>query len=181
MLIVCTGNVCRSPYIERRLRAALVGFDVHVSSAGSAALVGQPMSPGSDRLLAESGIAHEDFVARQLSARLVEDADVIIGAGRDHIGAAARLSPRALQRGLALLDLADLLADADLASIRPASGRERGEQITQLARSHRPEIPARSADNATIMDPYGRGEGAYRQMADQIEQALPVLVAALCG
>lgn len=179
MLVVCTGNVCRSPYIERRLRSVLVGIDVHVSSAGTAALVGQPMSPGSARLLAESGIAHEDFVARQLTTQLVEDADLIIGAGRDHIGAAAQLSPKALQRGLALLDLADLLADADPGSITPTSGRERGEQIAQLARTRRPEIPARSADNATIVDPYGRGEGAYRQMADQIAQALPVLAAAL--
>ena len=46
ILVVCTGNVCRSPYIERRLRHELAGTGIEVTSAGTRALVGHDMDAG---------------------------------------------------------------------------------------------------------------------------------------
>ena len=43
ILAVCTGNVCRSPAVERLL-ASKLGPTVSVRSAGTHALVGHPIS-----------------------------------------------------------------------------------------------------------------------------------------
>ena len=50
ILVVCTGNICRSPYIERRLAGLLADTDAVVTSAGTRALVGAPIEPGSAEL-----------------------------------------------------------------------------------------------------------------------------------
>ena len=43
---ICTGNICRSPAIERLFRSAFAGGSgVAVHSAGTGALVGQPIQP----------------------------------------------------------------------------------------------------------------------------------------
>ena len=53
VLAVCTGNICRSPAVERLLVAELgPGSDVHVVSAGVGAVVGAPISPPMAALLA---------------------------------------------------------------------------------------------------------------------------------
>ncbi|MDQ3594532.1 MAG: low molecular weight phosphotyrosine protein phosphatase, partial [Pseudomonadota bacterium] len=43
VLIVCIGNICRSPTAESLLRGALPCSDIKISSAGIAALVGKPI------------------------------------------------------------------------------------------------------------------------------------------
>jgi len=55
ILTVCTGNVCRSPAVERLLSTEL-GPTVQVSSAGTHALVGHPISQPMAALLTASGI-----------------------------------------------------------------------------------------------------------------------------
>ncbi|WP_170144128.1 hypothetical protein [Calidifontibacter indicus] len=45
ILVVCTGNICRSPYIERVLATQLAGRGYTVESAGTRALVDYPMEP----------------------------------------------------------------------------------------------------------------------------------------
>ena len=53
ILTVCVGNICRSPVAAALLRADLP--DVHVSSAGIAALVGEDVDPTA-RQVAEKGV-----------------------------------------------------------------------------------------------------------------------------
>ena len=53
ILAVCTGNVCRSPAVERLL-ASKLGPTVRVSSAGTHALVGHPISEPMAALLLET-------------------------------------------------------------------------------------------------------------------------------
>jgi len=47
VLMVCTGNICRSPVAERLLRAQTeaVGLPVVVHSAGTQSMVGHGMTP----------------------------------------------------------------------------------------------------------------------------------------
>lgn len=75
ILVVCIGNICRSPMAEVLLQQALPGRVVR--SAGLGALVGKGADPHSIALMAEQGIDLNGHVAQQISQSLVSDADVI--------------------------------------------------------------------------------------------------------
>lgn len=53
LLVVCTGNTCRSPMLETLLRARGVAVD----SAGTAALVGDPASDGARSAMFRRGLS----------------------------------------------------------------------------------------------------------------------------
>ena len=86
VLFVCTGNVCRSPAAERLVRrgidvavGGIAGLSgVTVSSAGTWALVGEPISPPMAALIAGDGADAKGFAARQLTA------DIVRGRGPRH-------------------------------------------------------------------------------------------------
>jgi protein-tyrosine phosphatase len=73
ILAVCTGNVCRSPAVEGLL-ASRLGPSVHVSSAGTHALVGHPISEPMAALLRDSGVEPDSFEARRLSEQMLKEA-----------------------------------------------------------------------------------------------------------
>lgn len=76
ILVICIGNICRSPMAEALLRQALPGRNV--KSAGLAALVGKGADPHSVTLMAEQGVDISGHVAQQISQTLVSEADVIL-------------------------------------------------------------------------------------------------------
>lgn len=181
VLVICTGNICRSPYIERFLAHELAGTDVGVSSAGVEALVGAPIHPSSARRLEELGASAEGFAARQLTAGLVRSADLIIGATREHIAAAAQISPTALRKGFALLDLGDLLRDVPLEDVAEAPGATRVAKVVSAAIARRGVANLRTPAEAAITDPFRQGEEVYDAMARDVAEAAPALVRALRG
>lgn len=82
VVTVCTGNICRSPVAEAVFRAQC--SNVIVSSAGLHALVGQGIDPDSRRAAQQYGIALHDHSARQFSAEIGAEADVIIVMEKHH-------------------------------------------------------------------------------------------------
>jgi low molecular weight protein-tyrosine phosphatase len=80
VLLVCTGNICRSPMAEvllaRRLRDR--GLAAVVESAGVAALVGRPADPAAQALVAERGLDLGRHRARQLTPELVRSFELIL-------------------------------------------------------------------------------------------------------
>lgn len=87
ILVVCIGNVCRSPMAECLLRERLAGRGVEVASAGLAALAGQPVDPLAESVLVEHGLSAASHVARQVDARMVEAADLVLVMEKPHISA----------------------------------------------------------------------------------------------
>lgn len=179
ILVVCTGNVCRSPYIEGRFRAALRDSGIKVTSAGTRALVGHPMDPGSRAQLAAEGGCAERFRARQLTVDLVAGADLILASAREHRSAAARMHPSALRKAITLRDFADLLE-----GITSTDVRARGEpgtwvsQVLKAALARRAVVPARQ-DTIDILDPIGRPQHAFKEMAAQVDDALRIVIPVL--
>lgn len=88
LLLVCTGNSCRSPLAEVMLRARLLDHPrlahLHVHSAGTAAWEGAPASEGSFLVALERGLDLSGHRARQLGASLLDEADLILTMGRSH-------------------------------------------------------------------------------------------------
>lgn len=76
ILVLCIGNICRSPMAEGMLKRALP--DRVVRSAGLGALIGKPADPLSVQLMAEQGIDITEHRAQQISAGLVAQAELIL-------------------------------------------------------------------------------------------------------
>jgi protein-tyrosine phosphatase len=179
VLVVCTGNVCRSPYIERRLRHELRGTGIEVSSAGTSALAGFDMDAGTRALLRQNGIDADGFVARQLTAGLLAGADLVVAAAREHRAMAARLHPAAMARTVTLRDLADLLSDLSAEELASGAGEATWvRQVALAASRRRGSVPARQV-GVDIVDPIGGPPSLFKQMASQADDALAPVVRAL--
>lgn len=70
ILIVCVGNVCRSPAAEALFAHRLKGQNLAFSSAGVGALVGNPMDKTALEILQEHGVDHSAHRARQVDSHL---------------------------------------------------------------------------------------------------------------
>jgi len=93
ILVVCVGNICRSPMGEVLLRAALP--ERAVSSAGIAALVGEPADPLALAVLPELHTALDTHRARQLTPELCRSADLILVMESGHKRAVESIDPSA--------------------------------------------------------------------------------------
>src|SRR5258708_3166420 len=87
ILLVCTGNICRSPLAEALLHRALEQRSVEgvsVTSAGTGAWDGAPASEGAYLVGLERGLDLSGHRARLLTRELVEEADLILTMARHH-------------------------------------------------------------------------------------------------
>lgn len=181
VLVVCTGNICRSPLVERVLGAALAArwgaAAVTVSSAGTSALVDSPMDERSGDLLRLLGGDPEGHLGRRLTRDLVSGADLVLTATRAHRSAVVRLHPRALRTTFTLRDFADLAArvpDEDLPREATAVGQVRA--VVALLASRRGLTPPLADDLADVVDPYRRPDAVYAEMLAQLREALPQVI-----
>ena len=78
VLVVCLGNVCRSPMAEFILRRRLGGRDVIVGSAGIAATNGARIDPLALLVLDRHGIDADAHVARRLERSMIDAADLVL-------------------------------------------------------------------------------------------------------
>ncbi|TQM64009.1 arsenate reductase/protein-tyrosine-phosphatase family protein [Humibacillus xanthopallidus] len=181
IMVVCTGNICRSPYVERRLAQLLADTDVVVSSAGTRAVIGAPIEPGSAELLAAAGGSTDDFASRQITPALLAEADLVIAATQMHRAESVRVNPRVLRRTFTLGELADLLRDADLVTEAAQTDPQLpwARRLAEIALHRRGLFRARPPEESDIPDPYQRGRDAYAIMANEIEKALLVVGPAL--
>lgn len=95
ILIVCVGNICRSPTAEIVMRNALGPSGLQVASAGLQALVDRPIDPNAALLLQERGLDPAPHRARQVNASLLAAADLVLVMERSHHAAVARDYPQA--------------------------------------------------------------------------------------
>ena len=79
ILVVCVGNICRSPMAEALLRDALrEQQDIIVESAGLGALVDRPASEHAVTLMQERGLDISKHRARQITPDMIHEADLML-------------------------------------------------------------------------------------------------------
>jgi protein-tyrosine phosphatase len=93
ILIVCVGNVCRSPIAEYLFSHHLAPTGSRIASAGIGALVGKPMDATALQLLAGCGVDGSSHRARQLSSLMLRDADLVLAVQRKHAESIRRAVP----------------------------------------------------------------------------------------
>lgn len=117
VLLVCTGNVCRSPLAEGMLRKFLREVDRHgdivVESAGTFPAEGAPASPDSVEIAMQNGIDIRGHAARPLSARLVDRADLILTMEPEHRERILAAFPEAEAKTFVLTTYGDAGGDPD--------------------------------------------------------------------
>jgi len=189
ILFVCTGNICRSPYMERLLRARLdealhdAARRIELGSAGTWAVVGEPMTPEATSLLSHNGGDPSGFVARDLDEKLIDAADLILTATREHRAQVVTMAPRAAAKTATLREFARLLAGITAADIAEA-GDDPGSRLRVIATkafAQRGMVPAVDPTEDDIPDPYGGPMAGYQLAANLIDAALAAPLALLAG
>ncbi|MFF3455386.1 low molecular weight phosphatase family protein [Streptomyces sp. NPDC002730] len=181
VLVVCTGNLHRSPLAERLLtsRLASASGKFRVSSAGTAAVNGTPMDPVAAALLTEMGGDPAGATARRLTAATVSAAALVLGAATEHREAAVRLRPvHGLGRAFTLREFARLLHEDDAAGLTDPA--ERAAALTRGAAARRGVSGGGRWDD-DLVDPYGASEGEARACAARITEAVERIAAAVLG
>jgi protein-tyrosine phosphatase len=168
VLVVCTGNLCRSPIIATLLAAAVPSLTVR--SAGTGAPEGEPWHPLAVAALAEVG--HDvSGRARRLRVADVTSATLVLTAEGVHRGAVVGLDPAAENRCFTLIEAARLLR---LAPARAALGPAGlTEHLAAALHAH----PLEHDDD--LPDPLLGTIDDFRACRTQVEEALGALVPAL--
>ena len=175
VLVVCTGNVCRSPLAERLLQSGLdesAPGQFSISSAGTHGLSGCGAEPKIDELAALHGLSMSGFTARELTPGLINEAHLVLTLARNHRSHIVQLAPAALKRTFTLREFARILPQVPAeAAAAPAP---RGQSVTARAQRHRrpPDDPRRGGG----VDPYGLSDRVYEEMAAQLVPAVKALV-----
>ncbi len=101
ILVVCVGNICRSPTAEALLQQKLAGKGITVSSAGLGALVDKPVDASAAQVMAAAGLTLPEHRARQVTPEMLHAADLILAMEQRHLQKLHSLAPET--RGKALL------------------------------------------------------------------------------
>lgn len=145
--VVCSGNICRSPYAEVLLRSAARergwGERVRVTSAGTLGISDHPAHELTLAVAAENGMSLMTFRSTALTDELLETVDLFLLLGHEH---------------------------RSWFEERTVPAPARIWLFTQPGQ----EPPA--DDLPGILDPIGFEEEAYRDALQSIDDALPALL-----
>jgi protein-tyrosine-phosphatase len=181
ILLVCTGNICRSALGERLGRAYLAELlgenaaAIQLASAGTRAVVDSGMHPDSALVLKGFGADAGDFRARQFVEGMAAEADLILTMTRGHRRDVLQASPRALARTFTLREAADLIELLG-ESVDPSGPTlaERGRRLVQAMATTRSRRHGGEDDD--VRDPIQQPIEVHQQVGEAIVGALlPVL------
>lgn len=185
VLLTCTGNICRSALAENLSRAYLarehpaVADRFRFASAGTGAVVDSAMHPDSARVLQDLGGVSEGFRARQLTERIVGEADLVLTMTREHRRLVLERAPRMLSRTFTLREAAALAGLIDRDAARSEDAVERAREIVRAladARSRR-----RGSVDDDVRDPIGQPFAVHDEVGRAIADALLPLLDRLAG
>jgi protein-tyrosine phosphatase len=161
ILVVCTGNVCRSPMAEGFLRAALVErlgeAAPEVSSAGTAGWDGSGAMEESIRSAEERGVDIRAHQARKLHGAMLEDAELIVCMAAEHREAIVGAMPDLETKTFTIKELVRLLERSPVAGSLKV-------RVAAAAAARNGSSP--KAED--VRDPLGDPIDGYREVADEL-------------
>ena len=185
ILVVCTGNICRSPVAERLLRSQseAAGIPALVASAGTQSMVGHDMTPEAAGLAQHYGADPGGHRSQQLTERLIADADLVLTATREHRSAVVSLHPRAARYTYTLNQLARLLPAAVESislievgqSLQPDAATALRALLTEVAATRGFAPPPVHPEDDDIEDPYRQSAEVYARVGHAIEASVTTI------
>lgn len=180
LLTVCTGNICRSPAMDRLLALVLASEDgVAVRSAGTHAHLGDDIEPQMKDRLADYGADTEKFQAEQLSPEMVRAADLVLTATRGHVRDILTDVPESEQKVFTLREfvrLLDSLEDSVLADALDGSraAAEKLAALVELAAQQRDHAEA-ATESDDVVDPYMMPDDVFDESFTQVVEPIETL------
>ncbi len=172
VLIVCTGNISRSPMSQLLLQAySDPRADFVVSSAGVHALVGQPMDRGAASAMGRLGLDPARHRARQFEPAMAAEADLVLTAERHHLETVLEQVPSALRRVFTIKEFARIAPH--LRAGEPSDVVDQAAALRGLVR--RPADPA--ADD--VADPHQQSLSVNLSTAAELTAAVRTILDAL--
>lgn len=181
ILLLCTGNVCRSPLAAQLLGNRLRDVpDITVASAGIRALVGTTMPAPAQDIARKLGVSKPDeHRGLQVSVDLLESADLILVMAREHRRAVVKMAPSVTRKTFTLREfsrLAQATSDSDLATEignHSASSIERLQAAVRAVTFSRELFqPLSNPTDDDVTDPYMQNQKIYSQSADEMLPAV---------
>jgi protein-tyrosine phosphatase len=85
ILVLCVGNICRSPTAEYILKRHIKDQEITVSSAGLDALQGKPADESAQKIALMHGVDMSPHIAQQVNSKIIYENDVILVMQQGHL------------------------------------------------------------------------------------------------
>ncbi len=187
VLVVCTGNICRSAMAEGFLRDLFrsrvrEGEPIEVSSVGTSAWDGSPATPEAVGAAADRDADITSHRARRLLAHHLDDADLVLGMTGEHRERALQLVPTAAARTFTLKELVRLVEALPAPGAEaPRAGADRLRARVAEADELRVAGFEGNAHDEDVVDPIGFSAETYRAVAWELDGLCQRLADGLLG
>ena len=172
ILVVCAGNLCRSPLVATLLRHELAaeGINAEVSSGGLAAPLGARPDRRLRRVAGELGVDVDEHRSRPVSVGDLREADLILTMTNEQTAQVLALDPSAAGR------VTTLRAASWKARIVGGRPMPFAEWVSRLASNVTDSEAVRPDAAYDIPDPMGGPMREYRVMGDEVHSLVQALV-----
>jgi protein-tyrosine phosphatase len=182
VLVVCTGNICRSPMAQGFLTERsqrLLGGAVAVRSAGTWARPGHPATEEAVLVARERGVELAEHRSTPFGTDLAGWADLILTMTAEQREEVLHEAPRAEPKTFTLKELVALLG----ALPAPTGLPSRDGLLQRIARADglRREAAAPRAADEDVVDPLAMSMETYRAVCWEIEELVDGLIRGLAG
>ena len=185
ILVVCTGNICRSPLAEKLLQSRLTaaGIPAIIISAGTRAMVDHPMTDEAAFLATRYGAEPSLHAAQQLTPDRIAAADLVLTATREHRGEVVSLHPRANRYAYTLNQFARLVeanppaVEFSVVETTPTINT----YLAEISTTKGLALPPLEPSDDDIEDPYRRSAEVYDRVGMVIDESVTTITTALAA
>ncbi|MDQ1137894.1 protein-tyrosine phosphatase [Microbacterium sp. SORGH_AS 1204] len=177
IVVVCTANMIRSPFIAGLIRSRVqtfTGCGLEVESAGTAARPGIGAAPETIDLGKTYGLDLSGHRTRRLDEGVLATGDTVLCAERAHRRVVLDLRPDLLSRVFTVREFARLLAHGP---VRDAAGDWEG--LVRAAGRARLSGRVMPEEDDDVVDPVGRAQEVWTAFEREATQAVSAILAAV--